>query len=338
MRAPSWIQLDAVQRGAATLAVATPFLLGYAATGGPPAAEERDVVFAFTDPEIVESSGLVALGDRFVTVNDSGDSARIFVIDPRTGDTVDEVTWPGEAVDVEALAPAGDSAVWVGDIGDNTRARDSVSVRRVPLDGSTGEGYELTYPDGARDAEALLAHPLTGRLVVISKIVFGGQVYAAPQELSADQPNRLVALGDVTGIVTDAAFFPDGRHLIVRTYTQAVVYAWPSLESVGSFELPKQQQGEGIAVSAEDEVFVSSEGQRAPVLRVALPADVRRAMDPAQSPSAAPTPTPTATPDEPVSDVFADAANDRPVLPFVMGFVIFLLAIFIGVRASRPPR
>ncbi|WP_248580313.1 esterase-like activity of phytase family protein [Nocardioides sp. InS609-2] len=322
-----------VRDALAALAVVTPFLMGFTTTIRPPVAADDDIVFRFTDPEIVESSGLVALDKRFVTVNDSGDSARVFVVDPRTGDTTDEVTWPGEADDVEALAPAGDDAVWVGDLGDNTRSRESVSVRRVPLDGSAGEEYELTYPDGARDAEALVAHPLTGQLLVVSKIVFGGQVYAAPRDLSADEPNQLVALGDVTGIVTDAAFFPDGRHLIVRTYTQAVVYAWPSLESVGAFELPKQQQGEGIAVSPEGELYVSSEGLRAPVLTVALPADVRRGME---APSSAP--TPTATPDEPASDVFAQAAEARPVLPFVMGFLVFLLAIFIGVRASRPPR
>lgn len=328
MRAP-----DGLWRGAATLAVATPFLLGYAATGGPSVADERDVAFRFTDPQIVESSGLVALDKRFVTVNDSGDSARIFVVDPRTGDTTDVVTWPGEVEDVEALAPAGDAAVWVGDLGDNTRSRDSVSVRRVPLDGSAGQEYELTYPGGARDAEALVEHPLTGQLFVISKVVFGGQVYAAPRELSADEPNQLAAVGDVTGIVTDAAFFPDGRHLIVRTYTQAVVYAWPSLESVGSFELPKQEQGEGIAVSADDRVYVSSEGQRAPVLEVSLPADVRTGME---APSSAP--SPRAAPAEPPSNVFEEAAEDRPVLPFVAGLLIFLLAIFIGARASRPPR
>ena len=325
---------DRLWRGAATAAVATPFLLGFAATGGPPAIDERDVVVRFADPDIVESSGLVALTDRFVTVNDSGDTARVFVVDAGTGDTTDVVTWPGEPDDVEALAPAGRDAVWVGDIGDNSRARDSVSVRRVPLDGSAGATYELVYPEGARDAEALLAHPLTGELFVVSKVVFGGQVYAVAGELSADEPNEMAAVGDVTGIVTDAAFFPDGRHVIVRTYTQAVVYTWPSLESVGSFELPSQEQGEGIAVSAQGEVFASSEGQRAPVLRVHLPDDVRAAME-EPSASASPTATPS---EEPAGDVFARAAEDRPILPWVTGLGIFLVAIFIAARASRPPR
>lgn len=327
---------ESLGRVVATLAVVTPFLLG--ASSGPPAADEGEVAFRFTDPEIVESSGLLALGRgpdrRFVTVNDSGDAARVFLVDGATGETTAEVTYPGEPDDVEALAPAGRDAVWVADIGDNTRSRGSVSVRRVPLDGSAGTAYELTYPGGPRDAEALLAHPMTGQLLVVSKVVFGGQVYAAPTDLSADQPNAMTALGDVTGIVTDAAFFPDGRHFVVRTYTQAVVYAWPSIDMIGTFELPAQQQGEGIAVSSDGEVFVSSEGREAPVLRIDLPGDVLKEME-APEPSAPPSPEPE--PDEPV-DVFAQAAADRPVLPWAAGLLVFLALIWVAARASRPPR
>ena len=106
-----------------------------------------------------------------------------------------------------------------------------ISVSRVPV----GPGdrdveattYTLVYPDGPRDAEALLAHPVTGRLYVVSKVVFGGAVYEAPERLEAGGPNRLRALADVTGLVTDGAFFPDGRHLVLRTYTKALVYSFP---------------------------------------------------------------------------------------------------------------
>ena len=37
------------------------------------------------------------------------------------------------------------------------------------------------------------------------------------------------------------------------------------------FELPQQQQGEGIAVAADGTVYASSEGLHAPVLRIAMP-------------------------------------------------------------------
>ena len=68
-----------------------------------------------------------------VTTNDSGDSGRVFAVDPATGDTVGTTSWSPAPEDVEALAPAGPGHVWVGDIGDNRRARDSVQVLRVPV-------------------------------------------------------------------------------------------------------------------------------------------------------------------------------------------------------------
>ena len=100
--------------------VTVPFLLG-AAAGVPDAADE--VAFRFTDPDIVESSGLVAVDGLVVTTNDSGDSGRVFAVDPATGATVGVTRWATDPEDVEALAPAGPGHVWVADIGDNQHAR-----------------------------------------------------------------------------------------------------------------------------------------------------------------------------------------------------------------------
>lgn len=275
-------------RGLGLVAVVTPFVVGLTAAGA-----DRDgrEVLRFQDSEIVESSGLVVEGDLLHTTNDSGDTGRVFTVDMGTGETVGETFWADGPDDVEALAPAGPGHVWVADIGDNTASRDSVSVTRVPVGRGTRtveeQTFDLVYPDGQRDAEALLAHPVTGRLYVATKGVFAGELYAAPPDLADDAPNMLGLLGSTTGIVTDGAFLPDGEHLVLRTYTNAVLYTFPALEPVAAFELPSQQQGEGIAAPATDAVFVSSEGQRAPVLRVPLPPDVRTLLTPTPSTSAA---------------------------------------------------
>ena len=177
--------------------------------------------------------------------------------------------WSADPVDVEALAPAGGGEVWVGDIGDNRAERPSVSVARVPVGRGNRDvdvpSYELVFPEGPRDAESLLADPATDQLYVISKGVFGGSVYAAPERLRADRPNKLTEVGPVLPIATDAAFFPDGQHIIVRNYSEAAVYSWPELDEVGRFGLPDQQQGEGIAVDPLDgTIYASSEGLHAP--------------------------------------------------------------------------
>jgi hypothetical protein len=183
-------------------------------------------------------------------------------------------SWTPEPVDVEALAPAGPDHVWVADIGDNQHVRDSVEVLRVPVGRgdrtATPAAYELVYPDGPRDAEALVRHPLTGQLFVITKGVFAGTVYAAPPRLRGDRPNRLREVGEAPGIVTDATFLPGGGAVVMRTYSTAHLAAFPSWQPVSSWELPRQDQGEGIAL-AMGELLVSSEGLRSQVLKVPLP-------------------------------------------------------------------
>jgi hypothetical protein len=325
-------------------AMVVPFALGMASA----AADPQDVVLTFSDPRIVESSGLVVLGDDLVTVNDSGDDGRTFVVD-RAGDTVGSASW-GEATDVEAVAPWGRDQVLVGDIGDNAAERDSVRLLRVPVEREeravTPDVFDLTYPGGPRDAEALLVHPVTRRVYVASKELFGGTLYAAPRELSTARTNRLEPIGTVTGIVTDGAFFPDGRHLVLRDYGRAVVYAFPSLEPIGELELPEQPQGEGIAVAADGTVYVSTEGQFASVLRVALPDDLREATAP--GPSTAP-PAPTAEPTtEPAREpgtrsregreLPETSATERPFWPwFLTGWLGLgvIVALVLALRRGR---
>ena len=90
--------------------------------------------------------------------------------------------------------PRGAVEVLVGDIGDNAGVRDSVRLLRVPVGRGdrhvTPTTYDVVYPDGAQDAETLLVHPVTGRVLIVTKGVFGGKVMAAPRRLSTerDQP------------------------------------------------------------------------------------------------------------------------------------------------------
>ncbi|MCY7396695.1 MAG: hypothetical protein LH468_11215 [Nocardioides sp.] len=263
--------------GACAVLVVLPFLLGAASV----ASDEPEVEFTFQDPAIVESSGLAVVDGLYVSVNDSGDSARVFTVDPTDGYTVGVSYWNGDPEDDEAVAPAGDGSVWVADIGDNLAQRPSVEVLKVPVGRGDRtvepERHELVYPDGPHDAETLLVSPTTGQLFVVTKGVFGGTVYAAPDPL-VDGPNPMTPLGDVLGLATDGAFFPDGEHVVLRDYTRAVVYSLPTLEPVGSVDLPTQEQGESIAVDDEGRLFVGSEGRDSDVLRVRLPTEVREAM------------------------------------------------------------
>jgi hypothetical protein len=328
--------LRRMRSGLAGLVVAAPFVLGVASASGAPGNQ----VFSFGDPAIVESSALVVEDGLFLTTNDSGDTGRVFAVG-RDGRTVGVTHWSSDPTDCEALAPAGPGAVWVGDLGDNLADRATVEISRVPV----GRGdrtvapttYRLSYPDGPQDAETLVRNPVSGRLYVATKGLFGGVLYAVPAHLSATAVNPLRKVGRVLPVATDGSFFPDGRHLVVRDYTSATVYDWPSLDAVASFPLPSQRQGEGIAVAADGAVYVSSEGARAPVLQVPLPADVRRAL---AAPSTTPSPESTASPSAPggaQSDPGQTAEDTaRNAWPWALGGVLALGALLVLLRALRP--
>lgn len=327
----------------AVAVVVLPFLAGAASA---PASPDEQVVLRFQDPAIVEASGLVADADTFVTTNDSGDTGQLFVVDADTGRTAGVTTWSQEPVDVEALAPAGPGRVWVGDIGDNLEQRESIRVVRVPVgqedQEAAGSSYELVYPGGPRDAETLLSHPGTGRLFVVSKEIFGAAVFAAPRELDPDGPNRLRRVGPALTFATDGAFFPDGDHLVLRNYGEAVVYRFPALRPVAELRLPDQQQGEAIAVSGDNRVYVTSEGRHQPVLEVSLPDGVRDRVQPASetgstsSPGGSATPGGSASPSEPGELLEEEPTASRDPWQWALGGLLFVVAVVVLLLAVRP--
>jgi hypothetical protein len=320
---------------ALALALAAAPVLGHSAAASPRSGER---VFRFADPAIVEASALVAQDGLFLTTNDSGDTGRVFAVDA-TGTTVGVTHWSDHPFDTEALAPGGSGFVWVGDIGDNEHSRASVEIARIRVGRGDRDGdattYRLAYPDGAADSETLMRDPLSGRLYLATKSVFGGVLYAVPEQLHAHRVNRLHPVGRVLPVATDGAFFPDGRHLVVRSYLTAVVYSWPSMQPVGSFALPRQPQGEGIAVADDGRIYLSSEGSRSDVLRVELPDRLATLVDGVASTSPV-TATPSVSPGGTSSGPETAGEGSRDAWPWLAGGLLGLVAMVVLLRALRP--
>jgi hypothetical protein len=252
----------------------------------PAAAGERaEVLLRIDDPRVVESSGLVASRRHpgvLWTHNDSGDAARLFAVG-RDGRVLATLRLAGvPARDWEALALGRDDrgapALFVGDIGDNQGTWPWVTVYRVAeparLRDATvpAERFRLRYPDSPRDAEALLVDPRDNRLYVASKDQAGGGLYRAPAALRGDRVNLLGRVGRVPPLVTDGAFSPDGRTLVLRDYQAAHLYA-ASGGRLATVRLPLQPQGESIAFSADGRsLLAGSEGAGSEIWRVPLPA------------------------------------------------------------------
>lgn len=268
-----------------------------------PAAASDVPVFRLHDSEITESSALVIsrTDPRLAyTVDDSGDAARVFTVDTRSGETVGVTTLAGvENIDFEALAFAPGGRLLVGDIGDNDAERGSVQVHMIDEPGHGDatvqpQTLELTYTDGPRDAEALLVHQ--GRILVVSKRVLGGQVYRGPLLREFPATGVLRPVAKAPGTVTDATVLGDGR-VVLRNYTAAFVMTsgWDIAQTL---MLPRTELGESSAAPPEGSwLLAGTEGEDAPVYRIDVPEADRG--EPSLMPSAAPPPQP---PPEPPAD------------------------------------
>ena len=270
--------------------------------GDPPRTYGRPtVVGTIQDPEITESSGLAASRTRpgyLWTHNDSGGDQAIYCLTEKARSCG---TWElrgAEAFDWEDMAAGpgprpGVSYLYVGDIGDNIGRRDSIVVYRVrepdpnaDLDGEGGgtlrsRALVLEYPDGPHDAEALLVHPTTGDLYIVTKKSSGlAGVYRAAAPHTGSAKLERIARIDVPGVfggVTGGDISPDGRRLALSTYTGAVELALGDGEPFDRIwaaeprevDIGARAQGEAVAFSVDGAgLIASSEGADSPLFLI----------------------------------------------------------------------
>ncbi|MFI1018125.1 WD40 repeat domain-containing protein [Streptomyces sp. NPDC020965] len=261
--------------------LAAALVLGAVAPAAADSAPDRN--FTLEDPRIVESSGLAASRQHpgvYWTHNDQ-DQPRVFAVDSRTGRTVATVTLRGvgKPRDMEAISIGSDGRIYVGDIGDNLNGSwPHVWIYAFPEPKTLGNvtvkatQYTVKYEGGARNAEALMIHPKTGRAYIASKNEDGGGLYEGPARLSAAGTNTFRRIGEVPW-VTDGAFSPDGKELVLRSYFSARGYAWANgrLGADHRVKAPLQRQSESVTYTADGSALMfGSEGERSEVERVGL--------------------------------------------------------------------
>ena len=262
------------------------------------------VVGSIHNTNVKESSGLIASRSTpgaYWTHNDSGDGPFIYAMNDEgqplgtwrvTGAEADD--W--EDISIGPGPEPGKSYLYIGDIGDNDLVRKEITIYRVleprpdaSFSESTKKNPEITepaekitlrYPGQKHDAEALLVHPQTGAVYIVTKEAMGNPlVYEAAAPLSTSEPITLKSLGELKirslfgGIITGGSISPDGKHVALCDYFQAYELSLPAdtqnfddiwKQRLVSFNFGKREQGESITYRLDGQaVLGTSEGKRA---------------------------------------------------------------------------
>lgn len=282
------------------------FLVSVLQAYGPPTR-----IATIKNDDINESSGLVASHTSpgaYWTHNDSGDGPFIYAIGTRgqslgtfrvTGatnrDWEDIASGPGPQLNRSYL--------YIGDTGDNDRVRDEIVIYRVlepqltaadknttkkrPRATEPAEALRLVYPDGKHDAEALLVHPSTGDLYIVTKTPFTKpSIYKARAPFTSGKPIALQRIGELQtpsllgGAITGGSISPDGRHVAFCDYFGGYELILPDTvkrfeeiwkQKPASFALGKRKQGESIAYRLDGAaVLATSEGKSSDLIQVEL--------------------------------------------------------------------
>lgn len=183
--------------------------------------------------------------------------------------------------------------LYVGDIGDNLHKRDFVLIRVLvepAAEVSAGAPLEMwatwrvRYPGGPRNAEALLVHPQTGAVTLLTKSLSGPtELFAVPRGMvESRDPTQLEAVGtlDVYGwsgdrLVTGADWDPDGDRVVVRTYGSLLIFDAPPCDPMSWWttaplvlDAPDELQGEAVTIGLDGHLYTTSEGHPMPLSRV----------------------------------------------------------------------
>lgn len=246
---------------------------------------QSEVSWVGTLPESIgESSGLLLIGNRFVTHNDSGNTPELFVLDTTSLEVVRRVRIANaDNTDWEDLAQDA-SYIYIGDIGNNLGTRRDLKVLRISREDFSGsdivEAEVISYAyedqtsfDAAQysdwDAEALLAGP--DSLYVFTKQWQGGETvaYRIPKQPGNYQALR-TAVYPADGLITGASQIPGQQAFMLLGYSGQLQ---PFLLSVSgdypmsgnSSQIEKIQldipfgQAEGITVLPSGVAYLSTE-------------------------------------------------------------------------------
>jgi hypothetical protein len=267
------------------------------------------VIASVSNSFIDESSGVASSRKTpglLWTHNDSGDGPFIYAMDrsgsfrgvfklslPKPKDWEDIAVGPGKR--------PGEHYVYLGDIGNNSNNRQEFQIHILPepvlskadRESSRKRARVITnvrtikfrYPDGNFDSEALMVHPRSGDIYVVTKEANSrARVYKAPSASLSEKVITLAKIADLRvpalfgGRITGGDISPDGRNVALCDYMFGYELRLPdraeAFDSIWKQPLNRimvglREQGESICYSHDgSSLLATSEGNPFPIIEI----------------------------------------------------------------------
>lgn len=231
--------------------------------------------------DLKEASGIVASSSfpgYFWSHNDSGGEATLYLIDSLGGGKLEFKIEDATNRDWEDIAIFKDSStqkstIVIGDIGDNSAKHGNctllfiVEPNNFPIQDQSLTVHKkvvFEYPDGARDAEALMIDPMTKDIFIVSKKERKVSMYRIPYphatfstviaEKVLTLPLRNITAGDIA---------PDGTAILLKNYDFIYYYSRDETESIVDamrntplkLDYTREPQGEAICFAQDGKAF-----------------------------------------------------------------------------------
>jgi len=237
------------------------------------------------NPLLEEVSGLVAsqrYPNRLYVQTDSGGEAAVFVLDT-LGNELGRLDLSGlKNRDWEDIAigpgPNGSSYIYVAEIGDNEAKYEEIYLYRftepeqlqaIPSDAI--DQVRLQYPGGSKDAETLLADPISGTLFLVSKREPKNALYQVPATAFEKGSGTLEKVHDFdfnSSVGGDIS--KDGSQILIKTYL--AVFYWKRTDKQSLVEALKAEpmrlpyvpepQGEAIGFNFKGDAYFTLSEKR----------------------------------------------------------------------------
>lgn len=234
-----------------------------------------------------ESSALIRLGGKLITLNDSGGESALYEIDTTSGNYLRKVTVSNATnVDWEELC-LDNHYIYIGDFGNNDGSRTNLCIYRVsildfqntPNDTVTADSILFSYSNQLDfspalyatnfDAEAFIAQNDSLYIFTKNWIDASCNVYSLPKTPGNTQA-QLVDHINSNGLVTGATYDTINHvlSLIGYTYNHAFIihinsFSFPVFSGGSSVQYsistPESMQTEGIAANSINQFYVTAE-------------------------------------------------------------------------------